>query len=189
MIQRMLCSIWLLPLLLLGCTTQLGAAQSEQLPGGGGNYPASPVEGFFEDLNRALADPNLRNYETRRERATQVASWFAPSERIRQRAAIERMFDEFIARIEQLEAEAQPGESTVVTFAITPQSEPRTLTQQESRATVLVDGVLLLRIVRVQGESEQLLYDKSMPVAELIGRPDGAIPVIRIDDRWFLSSS
>lgn len=188
---RKLLALGLSAVVLAGCASQAPAVRQDELPGAGGSIPEAAVEGFFEDLNRALADPSLGDDETRERWAETLAGYFAPSERIRQRAALARTLDAFLVSVDKAAAEGQPDEQTLVTLEIQPQPVMvRTLRQQATRAEVeLVDARLYLKIMRVQGDRQRVIWEQTEPLQQLIGRQDGSVPLVRIDGRWFLSSS
>lgn len=142
-------------------------------------------------MSAALADPTLADAEGSTRWAERLSNYFAPSERVQQRQALRRMLDDLLVSMEQLSAEEQPGEQTQLTFEVRPLPiGVRTAMQSSIRAEVqLLDASLYLKIVRVAGESPQVLWEQTEPLAGLIGRSDGTIPVVRVDDRWFLSGS
>jgi len=178
--------------LLAGCTTGTVVTLEEQLPGAGGVVPEVAVEGFFADLNEALADRRLLASDSARARwAEQLAGYFAPVERQRQRAALGRMLDEFAASVRQEAQKAAPGEQIQVVLEVRPQPiDARIVARQEVRALAqLPDAALYVQIASLREGRQEVTYRQSEPLARLLGRPDGSIPLVRVDGRWFLSST
>jgi hypothetical protein len=179
-------------LLLVACTTRPPEVVEETLPGGGGTVPRAAVEGFFEDLNKALADPRLaEDYETRVRWAEQLAGYFAPVERQRQRIAMGRMLDDVAASLRKLADEAGPDEQMQVLLEARLQpTELRVLSQEATRAELHLGAATLhLKIARLRDGRQDPIYEQSEPLYRLLGRNDGSVPLVRVDGRWFLSSS
>jgi hypothetical protein len=86
-------------LMLIGCTT---VPATEEPQGGGGFSPEVVTESFFEDLQRALQDPNLQQEETRSFWAERLSGYFAPAERDTQRLALQRALASFATGLRQL---------------------------------------------------------------------------------------
>ncbi|NTU85214.1 MAG: hypothetical protein HGA45_38640 [Chloroflexales bacterium] len=165
----------LLALALVGC----GAEPTEQeLAGAGGSSPRAVVESFLEDLNLAMADPELAQPNARRVWAERLAGHFAPSERADQRAAIGEMLAGFAA------STASPAVGSKATLEIT-YSGTELIEQQGGRALVrVVNGVLTLRFLDDEGE---VLRERTGGLTEVIGQASGGLPTLQVGGSWFMT--
>lgn len=176
MIQRLahLLAALALLALLAGCTA---AAEPEEELGRGQPTPMDAVESFVENLNDALADPQLADPEVRNRWADQLASRFAPSERQDQRQVMRAMLAGFVAS----------GERPVVGSRVTMQisfSDIEVLRSSEDEALVhLVDGSITLRWTNEGGE---VLRERTSNLMTVLGGGEG-LPVLRVDGQWFMT--
>lgn len=162
-------------LMLSGCGVLL--AESE-LIGAGGGSPRQVVESFLEDLDAALNDPELTNLEVRRGWAERLASHFAPSERVDQRAALGMMLARFA------HGAANPAVGAYATLEVT-FSGTEVIEQHDGRALVrVVDGQLVLRFYNAEGE---LLRERTGGLVDLIGEQRGGLPTLQVGGNWFMT--
>lgn len=168
----------LLALALLAALAGCAAEPTDAELGRGGLAPQVVVESFLESLNGALGDPSLVNGETRRGWAERLASYFAPSERADQRAALGRMLAIFA------DTSARPAVGRRVSLEVV-YTRTEVIATEGDRATVrVVDGQVVLRFLDEGGE---LLRERTRGLAEVIGLPDGGLPVLRVGDSWYLT--
>ncbi|NNJ10046.1 hypothetical protein EKD04_006880 [Chloroflexales bacterium ZM16-3] len=169
-----LSAIILLILALVGCA----APPADDGASGGGPTPEGVVESFIEDLNRAMQDPSLSNVEARRRWAERLAGYFAPGERIDQRAA----FNDTLASFAN--TSTSPVVGTKATLAIT-SSRVELLSRNGNQALVrVVDGAFVLRWLDDQGE---VLRERTGSLSEVIGQEGDSMPVIEVGGLWFLT--
>lgn len=186
-----------LVLLWLSATACSAPAETDQeRVDAGGSSPQDTVTFFFDDLNEALQHPDLSQPETRQSFAEQLASYFAPSERIEQR----RLFVASLAQFAENQQTVGENEQWMVhiSFANVELAE-----QEESRARVrLVDAAMHLRLVRHQEQYEEVLYEQKRPLEAVLQRPtqaltsteqlaptDWTVDVLQVNGRWFLTES
>ncbi|MBX0327121.1 hypothetical protein K2Z83_05420 [Oscillochloris sp. ZM17-4] len=166
----------LLILALAGCAAPAGLASDSA--SGGGPTPEGVVESFIEDLNSALRDPSLGNVEARRGWAERLAGYFAPGERVDQRAA----FSDTLAGF--ADTSTSPVVGTKATLEIT-YSRAELLSRSGDEALVrVVDGAFNLRWLDDTGE---VLRERTGSLAEVIGQKDDGLPVIEVGGLWFLT--
>jgi hypothetical protein len=174
-------------LALAACDTAAGAATPQADSGGGSRFgPESVAENFFKDLRDALNDPRLADDSQRSKWAEKLANYFAPNERDDQRVAMNTALSSFADGLGQLDA------NQILTLDL--------------RFTNVVqvsgdDERALVRPVNNGGNASIYLLiahtnDKGVPIPEfeqeigfekITGRSDGAVPTIKIGDRWYLT--
>ncbi len=166
----------MLLLVLVGC-----AAPDSSIDGNTGvgrSSPEAAVDGFLEDLNNALKSPNLSDPAVQRSWAERLAGYFAPGERIDQRAAFIGMLGGFA------DSAQHPVIGSSVKLAIT-YSRVELLSHDGDLAVVrVVDGAFDLRWLDAQGE---VLRERTGSLIELLGQKSGGLPVLRVDGLWFLT--
>lgn len=168
-----------LPAILVGCAVAADPAQ--ELVSGGGSSPEDVTESFFEDLNTALQDTELANPETRRSWTERLASRFAPSERASRRDVLARMLADFAAIREPADDERYRVE--VVYSRVTLVSR-----DNEQAIVRLVDGKLRLTRYRKDANGDNaILSEQERGLGEVIGIENDMFPVIRVEQRWFLT--
>ena len=166
-------------LLLTACTER---RDDQVLAGVGGSTPVDVTQSFFEDFNQALQEAPQSDGLRRRYWADRLAGYFAPNERVDQRAALGQALLTFAEGNQQLADDEKL--SLDVTY-----SALELVQQGEDQAQVrLVDGLLRLKIVRLAADGAQIpLRSDERPLGETIGQPDGTVPLVRVNGRWFLS--
>lgn len=166
-------------LLLIGCTT---APATDVTSVGGGISPEAVTESFFEDLQRALQDPNLNQEETRSFWAERLAGYFAPAERDAQRVALRRALASFASGLRQLAAD-----ETAV-FELRGLQPVEKIADDGERALVrLPSASISMTLIRTTERGSFVFYEQTIGLNQVIGRPDGAVPVVKIDGRWYLT--
>ncbi len=173
---RLLCATMLVVgVLLAGCTS---TPTSQELSGAGGASPQAVVESFLEDLNQALAAPDLADPAARRVWAERLASHFAPSERADQRIAMATMLAKFA------DSMASPAIGSRATLELT-FSGTEVINQDEGRALVrIIDGLIVLRFLDANGE---VLRERSAGISEVIGQLSGGLPVLQVGTSWYIT--
>lgn len=167
--------IMALALLLAGCAA---APAEEELAGAGSPTPQGVVESFLAVLNEALASSELGDATVRRSYAERLASYFAPSERADQRAAMGRMLAAFA------ETSTRPALGSTVRLEIT-YSGTELLERSGDEALVgVVDGTITLRWLDAEN---QVVRERSGGLTELIGQTSGGLPVLRVGGSWFMT--
>jgi hypothetical protein len=168
----------LLILALVGCAAPAPDAAADTNIGVGRSSPEAAVDGFLEDLNRALQDPNLSDAATRRGLAERLAGYFAPGERIDQRAA----FIDTLAGFADTSQHPIVGSKAVLAITY---SRVELLSRDGDQAVVrVVDGTFALRWLNEQGE---VVRERTGGLTEVIGQASGGLPVLRVDGLWFLT--
>jgi hypothetical protein len=132
-------------------------------------------------LAKALKDPNLAN-ETRRETyVEELASYFAPDERDAQRDTIDRALQGFA------EDRAKLAADETLTIEITFE-RPRVLSNDGTNAlVVLPNASIFMQISKLTDRGPVPYYEQPISLDRVIGRADGAVPTIKIGNRWFLT--
>jgi hypothetical protein len=170
------CIVWLL----IGCTTTPVITDDASI--GGGISPEAVTESFFEDLQRALQDPNLNLEETRSFWAERLAGYFAPAERDVQRIALRRALASFAGGLRQLAAD----ETAIFEFRGFKPVEK--VADDGERALVrLPSASISMTLMRTTERGSFVFYEQTIGLSQVIGRPDGTVPVIKIDGRWYLT--
>lgn len=172
--QRLSAIALLLLLLLAGCA----APPAEESASGGGPTPEGVVDSFIEDLNHALQDPSLGNPNTQHNWAERLAGYFAPGERIDQRAAFSAALAGFA------DTSTNPVIGSRAELAIS-YSRVELISRDGNQALVrVIDGSFELRWLDDQG---QVLRERSGGLTEVIGLPAAGLPVIEVGGLWFLT--
>lgn len=166
-------------LLLTGCST---APTTDETNIGGGISPEAVTESFFEDLQRALQDPNLYQEETRSFWAERLAGYFAPAERDVQRIALRRALASFAGGLRQLATD----ETAIFEFRGLQPVEK--VADDGERALVrLPSASISMTLMRTTERGTFVFYEQTIGLSQVIGRPDGTVPVVKIDGRWYLT--
>jgi hypothetical protein len=161
---------------LAGCAVPDGSAGANV--GVGRSSPEAAVDGFLEDLNHAFQSPNLSDIAERRVWAERLAGYFAPSERIDQRAAFLDMLVGFA------DTTQHPIIGSKAVLAIT-YSRVELLSRDGDKAMVwVVDGSFDLRWLNEKGE---VMRERTGGLTDVLGQASGGLPVLRVDGLWFLT--
>ncbi len=154
---------------------------SQELISGGGSSPEDVTESFFEDLNAALQDAELQDEEIRRSWTERLASRFAPSERASRRSLLGQMLADF-AFVRQNAA----GERYQVEVLY---NQVMLVSRDNDRASVrLIDGKIRITRYREDENGDQaIISEQERPLSDVIGLSGDAFPVIRVEQRWFLT--
>jgi hypothetical protein len=173
-----LAALALLFLSACGITPEQNEAPGAQA--GGSFSPEAVAESFFEDLGKALKDPQLANDQQRGEWVERLAGYFAPAERDDQRIALRTSLDSFTNGLAQLE----PNESLTLDLKI---ERLEQISQTADRALIRpVNGAIYVLITRTTSAGVQNLYEESVPLERIIGN-NGAVPVLKIGRSWYLT--
>lgn len=173
-------------LLLVGCG-QAAATEAEQELVGGAT-PDGVVTDFWAQMNATLASPDLSDPASRRAMADRLAAYFAPAERLQQREVLGVMLAQFA------DSRAILPPDVELTIEVV-SGEPTVEAQSSSTALVrLPASELTYRRVRVsEGGFRTILYEETYTLSEVlrsdVPNTDGAFPVVRVNDRWFLSTN
>jgi hypothetical protein len=174
--SRLTLALLLLALLLAGCAAP--PVEDDDGLGRGNATPEGVVASFLDDLNAALADPNLADAAVRRSWAERLAGFFAPSERADQRQALGAMLAGFA------DSAARPAFGTRVQLEVS-YTTTELLERSGDEALVgVVDGVVTLRWLDDDGE---VVRERAGALTELIGQASGGLPVLRVGPSWFLT--
>jgi hypothetical protein len=166
-------------LMLIGCTT---VPATEEPQAGGGFSPEVVTESFFEDLQRALQDPNLRQEEARSFWAERLSGYFAPAERDTQRLALRRALASFATGLRQL------ADDETAVFEFRGFEPVEKIADDGERALVrLPSATISMMLMRTNERGSYVFYEQTISLSQVIGRPDGTVPVIKIDGRWYLT--
>ncbi len=165
--------------LLVGCTV---APVAEEEMVGGGFSPESVTESFFEDLQRALRDPNLQQEEARSFWAERLAGYFAPAERDTQRVALRRALASFASGLRQL------ADDETAIFELRGLQPTEKVADDGERALVrLPSASISLTLVRTTERGSFVFYEQTIGLSQVIGRSDSTVPLVKIDGRWYLT--
>jgi hypothetical protein len=186
-----LVSRWSLASALLLALAACGAAPGEQTPqadaAGGSRFgPESVAENFFKDLRDALKDPALADDAGRSKWAEKLANYFAPNERDEQRVAMNAALSSFADGLKQLEAE----QTLTLDLRFT---NVEKISDDGERALVRpVNGAgnasIYLLIAHVNDRGLVVPeFEQEIGFEKITGRSDGAVPTIKIGDRWYLT--
>jgi hypothetical protein len=174
-------------LLLVACGAAPGDATPQADSGGGSRFgPESVAENFFKDLRDALKDPALADDAARSKWAEKLANYFAPNERDDQRTAMNAALLSFTDGLKQLDA-----------------AQTLTLDLRFTNVEKISDDGERALVRPVNGNNNASIYlliahtnDRGVAIPEfeqeigfekITGRSDGAVPTIRIGDRWYLT--
>lgn len=162
----------------------------------GSQTPEETVASFFAEFNAALSEPSMQEPDVRRAFAERLAGYFAPVERIDQRAVFLHMLSQFAESQQTLEQNEQWV--IQITFA-----QIEVERQDETHARVrLVDAFVQLRRIRHQENYEEVLFEQQKSLAEVLPRASNlltqteqvagenwAFNVLQVNGRWFLTES
>jgi hypothetical protein len=168
---------------LVGCTglPEARPASDDTQAGGGGLSPESVTRGFFEDFGRALKDPDLGKQTVRDVWVERLAGYFAPNERDTQRETI----DTALASFADGRAKLAADETLSIEIRF---DEPRRLSDGGDQVLVqLPNASIFMQIARLTDHGSVPYYEQPISLDRVIGRADGAVPTIRIGNRWFLT--
>jgi hypothetical protein len=186
-ILRIVLTISAVLLALAACGVAPDDANRQDEPGGGSRYgPESVAEHFFKDLHDALKDPALADDTARGKWAEKLAEYFAPNERDDQRAALNTSLSSLVDGMGRLNANQTLTLDVRVTGVQKVSDDGDRALVRPVNGTANASIYLLIAHTNDRGvvipEFEQEIgFDK------IIGRSDGAIPTIRIGDRWYLT--
>ncbi|MEM8535602.1 MAG: hypothetical protein AAGF95_32525 [Chloroflexota bacterium] len=159
---------------------QIGLAPEQQssLP------PEAVVQSFFEDFNFAFNDPLLlEDVDRRGQWIDQLVSYFVPSERIEHRSLFAEAFRTYSTGQYLL-----GGNNETMTLEVRFDEETIESEITDNRALVrLPDAVVCVIITSGAATADDTCDDES-DLDTLIGTEDGAVPLIRVGGRWFLTS-
>jgi hypothetical protein len=154
---------------------------------GGSRIGAENVaQNFFEDLRSALKDPKLSDDAARSRWAEQLAGYFAPNERDDQRVALNTALATLVSGLERI----GPDQTMTIELRMTAVQK---LSGDGDHALVRpVNGTanasIYLLIAHVNDRGVQIPdWEQEVGFDKIIGRADGAIPTIKIGDRWYLT--
>lgn len=172
----------MLIVLLIGLTACADQPDETVLAGVGGSTPQDVVISFFEDFNKALQESPQNDEVRRRYWSDRLAGYFAPNERVDQRQAIAQALYTFGSGSKQIPDDQR------LTLDVSYNSLELVQQETDSAKVRLVDGVLRLKIMRVAPDGAQIpLRSDERPLGETIGQPDGIVPLVRVNGRWFLT--
>jgi hypothetical protein len=174
-------------LILTACGLASDDANTPADQSGGSRIGAENVaQNFFDDLRNALKDPKLADDTVRSRWAAQLASYFAPNERDDQQAALNTALSTLASGLGRL----GPDQTLTIELRITAVQK---ISDDSSRALVRpVNGTanasIYLLIAHVNDRGVQIPdFEQEVGFDKIIGRADGAIPTIKIGDRWYLT--
>jgi hypothetical protein len=177
-LQIMLILVVLAVTMLSACAT---ATPTQELISGGGSSPEDVTESFFEDLNAALQDADLQDAEIRRSWTERLASRFAPSERASRRSLLGQMLADFA-----FVRENQAGERYQIEVLY---NRVMLVSRDNDQASVrLIDGKIRITRYREAANGDQaIINEQERSLSEVIGLTSDVFPVIRVEQRWFLT--
>jgi hypothetical protein len=174
-------------MLLAACGAAPGDIAAQTGPGGGSRIsPDIVARRFFEDFGRALSDPELHDATRRSKLAEQLAEYFVPNERDDQRAALNTALDSYADGLARLD----PNQTLTLELRIT---EVRILSEDGDRALVRpVNGAAVASIYLLIAHTDDRgavipEFEQEIGFDRMIGSADGAIPAVKIGDRWYLT--
>jgi hypothetical protein len=180
-------SLVMLVIALAACGAAPGDAATQADAAGGSRFgPESVAENFFKDLRDALKDPALANDSTRSKWAEKLANYFAPNERDDQRAAMHTALSSFTDGLKQLDA----TQTLILDLRFT---NVEKVSDDGQRALVRpVNGPnnasIYLQIAQTNDRGVVIPeFEQEIGFEKITGRPDGAVPTIKIGDRWYLT--
>lgn len=179
----------LIALLLAGCANQEQPAAADQQASQDiavvTRRPDQVALAFVEDMQRALAevqDPAQNSADTRKRWAKLLSDYFVPNERTFQRSSLEDMF----RSISNDRRDIPNGESVVFELRFDRNADiPAPVINGPNAAVVIPEARLFLQVLYASGAS----YEQEVPLANVIGRKDGSIPLININGRWYLTET
>lgn len=179
--------LWVLVLsVLLGACSRSESVLIPEDTGGSRISPDIVAQRFFESFGAALADPNLSNSEHRAKLAEQLAEYFAPNERNVQRIALSTALANFAEGLKILD----DNEFLTLEMRLT---DVQILSEEDNSALVRpINGTESASVYLYIGRTNDrgvvfTIFEQEVPFETVFGRADGAIPVVRIGDRWYLT--
>ncbi len=171
---------------MLALLAACGAAPGEVAPraeqtGAGGVNPEAVAQSFFEDLSAALKDPALARDQTRSYWVERLSGYFVPNERDDQREILSDTLASFAA------GERQLNPDQTLTLELRFDRVEKIADSGDSALVRPLNADIYLVIAHTTDRGPVTDYDQTIGLDKIIGRPDGAIPVVRIGDRWFLT--
>jgi hypothetical protein len=189
--QRVSVSRWLSFVTLLVALAACGAAPGDvasqaDLAGGSRFGPESVAENFFKDLRDALKDPALADDAGRSRWAEKLANYFAPNERDDQRAALHAALSSFTDGLKQLDA------TQTLTLDLRFTNVEKVSDDGERALVRPVNGAnnasIYLLIAQTTDRGVVIPeFEQEIGFEKITGRSDGAVPTIKIGDRWYLT--
>ena len=174
--------VLLLVLLLAACGAAPGeTTQPAEQIGVGGISPEAVTHSFFEDLGAALKDPVLGRDETRSYWVERLSGYFAPNERDDEREILSSTLASFADGVGQL----NPDQT--LTLELRFDGVEKISGNGDSALVRPLHAAIYLVIAHTTDRGSVTDYDQTIGLDKIIGREDGAIPVIRIGNRWFLT--
>lgn len=174
-------------MLLAACGPAPGDSGSQVDTSGGSRIsPDIVARRFFEDFGKALSDPDLKNATRRSKLAEHLAEYFVPNERDDQRVALNTALDSYADGLARLNA----NQTLTLELRIT---EVRILSENGDRALVRpVNGTATASIYLLIAHTDDRgavipEFEQEIGFDKMIGNADGAIPVVKIGDRWYLT--
>ncbi|HEX5691386.1 MAG TPA: hypothetical protein VFX76_15330 [Roseiflexaceae bacterium] len=162
-------------------------AQEVDDPAGGSRFgPQVLAENFLKDLRDALHDSKLGDDTTRSRWAEKLANYFAPNERDDQRVALNASLASFAEGQTKLDV----GQTLSLDLRFT---SVQKIADDGERALVRpVNGgnnaSIYLLIARTNDRGAIVPeFEQEIGFDKIFGRDDGAIPAVRIGDRWYLT--
>ena len=136
---------------------------------------------FFEDLRDALKDAGLAHDDTRSKWVDRLSGYFAPSERDDQRETIRAALDSFADGLGQL----TPDQTLTLDLHF---EGVEKVSDSGDRAFVRpINASIRLLIAHTTDRGVVTDYNQTIGLDKITGRADGAIPAVKIGDRWFLT--
>jgi hypothetical protein len=179
--------ISIVALALAACGAVFGDTATPVDSAGGSRFgPESVAENFFNDLRDALKDPALADDAARSRWAEKLANYFAPNERDDQRAAMNASLSSFTDGLKQLDG----TQTLTLDLRFT---NVEMVSDDGERALVRpVNGTGNASIYLLIGQTNDRgviipEFEQEIGFEKITGRPDGAIPTIKIGDRWYLT--
>jgi hypothetical protein len=144
--------------------------------------PDQLVVHFIDDLNQALNDPNITDYETQQTWGTRLGNYFAATERVSQRRSFTMMLNTFANGVRNFDDSNEIAVEILYTNV-------DLVSIKGERAEVQIDeGVLQYKRVRTTTDGKHVIERfQEFPLMESIGYPNATIPLIRINGQWFLA--
>ena len=168
-------------LALAGCGTASDTTAPPEQTGAGDINPEAVAHNFFEDLGAALKDPALAREETRSYWVERLAGYFAPAERDDQRAELRDALASFADGLRQL------GPDQTLTLDLHFEGVEK-LSDDGTHALVRpINAHITLLIAHTTDRGQVTDYDQQIGLDKIIGRADGALPTVKIGERWFLT--
>lgn len=149
--------------------------------GGGGIGPEAVAHSFFADLSAALKDSTLVRDESRSYWVERLSGYFAPNERDDQRELLSNTLASFADGVSQL----NPDQT--MTLDLRFDGVEKVSIDGDNALVRPRNADIYLVIAHTTDRGPITDYEQTISLDTIIGRADGAIPVVRIGDRWFLT--